>query len=153
MSATKPRGPMSDDAYRRWRASVPWTNEQIAQAFEQLIANIPAQYADGYIVRGYQRCIDHARRGHITSRMLSIVLPLLVTTCALCGKKALYRRGNEGRCTAHKQVPERFSSARVARLERLRMAREQEIRVFDARDKARRSVRGIANKGLVRHAR
>lgn len=53
------------------------------------------------------RLIDIAawvrRTGKVTTKIIRLAA-FHVATCDLCGKKALYRYGLEGRCSAHKSV-------------------------------------------------
>jgi hypothetical protein len=77
----------------------------------------------------------HAKRtGHI-SRKLSRFAAQFAEEC-FCGKKALYRYGQEGRCKEHKMVATRGFAERTTRLEQ-RAAETNQLR--DRYDQALRT--------------
>ncbi len=103
---------MSDEAYAAWRATVPWT--------------------DDYMRAKHRRAADWVRAGHLSSRLLGMALPFLVKTCAVCGRKALYRIGNLGRCSKHRDVKDRGLQAHVAETDRRAVASERDQDRWDA---------------------
>lgn len=103
------------DGYAGWRASLPWTDAEFLAAMERIAAAAP----NAFMARHYQRMAEHlARTGRLTRAVVSLTLPFLITRCGLCGKTALYRYGNEGRCRVHRfEVPpdvRRYYAARNA---------------------------------------
>lgn len=97
---------MSDGDYHRWRASVPFTNDQIADAIIESRRAVPNQTE--WFLRRSEQLVAYVRAGGLSGKILGMALPFLVKVCGVCGKKALYRRGPEGRCSAHKLVPGTF---------------------------------------------
>lgn len=89
------------ESYEAWRASVQFSNEQIADALARAFADGPS---NDFIEKRHRSAIAYVRTGHLTSKLLAIALPYLVTTCVVCGKKALYRWGSTGRCRAHRDI-------------------------------------------------
>lgn len=88
--------------YAAWRRSVPFTDTQIVAALRDLGNTVPSDFLKN---RYYGLAAYLERTGRLSSIMLSLVVDRLITACACCGKKALYRAGNEGRCREHKYVP------------------------------------------------
>lgn len=124
------------DGYAGWRASLPWTDAEFLTVMERLASEAP----NAFMARHYQRMAEHlARTGRLTRVVVALTLPFLITRCGLCGKTALYRYGNEGRCRAHRfDVPpawRRYYAARYAdkdaydanetRIDRMRAAAEK----------------------------
>lgn len=108
--------------YQRWRETVPWTDDQILAAFDKLLEC----YEPGFCKDRQQRWRDQfARHRCLSGRLLSLLLPVLIETCAICGKKALYRTGNEGRCRDHRMIPSGAVAVKHARIEQ----RNQDISI------------------------
>ena len=101
-----------NEGYRKWRARIPFTDEEIARALDAE-ADWRASAVQGNWLREVAR---RCRAGWVSAKALSEALPRLVTVCALCPKKALYRMGSEGRCAAHRLVQSAGMQARQARL-------------------------------------
>lgn len=100
-------------AIAKWRATVPWTDEQIAEVYDNLAVVLETtHYQKQETPKHRQKRIDKCRtiaaqirRGFLSSRMLSAhVLDALIKTCSICGKVAHYRVGRTGRCREHKMV-------------------------------------------------
>lgn len=132
------RGVMSQEAFRTWRSSIPFTDEQIARALEQAAYEVEGTDNRAQWVK--RNCLYYAdlvrRLGRVTSKTLSAALPFLVTTCGLCGKRALYRVGPEGRCSTHRLVPLQLTKRAVRRdREAKASAFEEERKARDARDR------------------
>lgn len=99
--------------FRRWRATIPYTDQQIADALETLAAAVESE--DPFLAAIYRRHRQFAIQGRISAKMLGCVLPELIKRCALCEGRALYRIGNEGRCRKHKFVKDSHAEARKQR--------------------------------------
>ena len=97
-------------SYVEWRRTIPYTDDQIARALEQLAKMAEDGTFDAranaerrrYVADRFRLRANAVRRGRLSSRDLSYVLPLLITRCGLCDKPALYRYGAYGRCKTHK---------------------------------------------------
>lgn len=90
------------NSYEEWRATVPWTAKQIADVMRLVVH---ANDTTGYKKEQYRKWADHVEKtGRISSRALGVALPFLITKCELCERKALYRLGNVGRCSKHRDV-------------------------------------------------
>lgn len=132
--------------YARWRARFPWTDEQFAQAHEEVAAE---QEGAGlaYPARIHRRRAEACRRGHVSSWDVKALLRVLVKKCdvpvdgAPCGKTALYRIGAHGRCRAHRLVKTQGLVMRLAQHEVRNKRIEGDHRAFDAVDMGRRSWR------------
>ena len=84
--------------YAAWRDEIPWTNAEIVQALR-------ADTTDRapYLKERRERTALYLEKGgRLSKKILSMALPLLITKCTLCGKKALYRKGSRGYCRAHR---------------------------------------------------
>ena len=88
-----------EPGYIRWRSRIPFSDEQIAAELDRLARECPKEY----LANRYRFMADRARRdGVISKATLGMAMPGLVKFCGICGKTALYRYGNEGRCREHK---------------------------------------------------
>jgi hypothetical protein len=94
-----------------------------------------------FLRQRYEQWAGLARRGWICGFMLRVAIPRLVKRCALCGKKALYRRGNEGRCGTHRDVAEQYSAARQQRFAMKSADGQVQRTAFDDRDLSTQSLR------------
>lgn len=103
------------DWYRRWRSTVPWDDETIALALESLAIEVEAE--NDFIAKRYRYFASRVRCGFLSKVSLAVALCVLVKTCAICGKKALYRQGNSGRCREHKYIQDQFALIKRKRLE------------------------------------
>lgn len=125
-------------SYKRWRASIPYSDEEIAKAMEE------AALASTH---GFQRnnALYYAKlirwRGVVSAKSLRVALPFLVKICAVCGAKALYRQGNYGRCREHREVPEYEVLQRTRRLDERSKEIGQARVEFDRLDLQRRGIR------------
>lgn len=121
---------MVKKAVQDWRDRLPFTNEQIASAIEQLGIEMP----NDHLRQNYQRAAKTVRDGHLSSSLVRMAIPALVKTCAICAKTALYRQGCSGRCKAHRYVLDAYiieqrarysaKAADIERQERLRVLKE-----------------------------
>lgn len=85
-------------SYEAWRRTVPWTNQQIADAL----------YASAESLTGkmkYARINDAQwvrNGGRVSGRILSLALPILSRLCKFCERPALYIVNKQGRCARHR---------------------------------------------------
>ena len=88
----------SSSEYDEWRKTIPYTDEDIIAALES--------FAEGHqseaLKVSCELYIQQVRGGKLTPRHYHVALHTLVKTCALCGRKALYRYGDSGRCSEHR---------------------------------------------------
>ena len=104
---------MTPEMYHQWRKQIPFTDEEIAFALEDL------KTPNEYMKARYASLAVLARAGRIFAATLRLVVPVLVTRCHICGARALYRYGCEGRCRVHRDMqPEWLSTHRAAREQR-----------------------------------
>jgi hypothetical protein len=100
--------------YLAWRARVPFTDEQIITALEAYRDQQPNEWTR----TGAQMTLDYfAKSRRLSAKTLSIILNHLVTTCGICGAKALYRFGYHGRCKTHKLDMPKHEEERRARID------------------------------------
>ena len=125
--------------YQQWRATVPWTNEEIALALEATAAVRAHEFTKQY----WLTRAAAVRRDRVRNRDLAEALPFLIRRCAVCGKRALYRSGNSGFCREHKYSKDVYAEAKRKRMEYGRTIREQEQ---DARMKSLRSSHARAHR-------
>ena len=135
--------------YGRWRASLPWSDDDICAALELYASDCRRRWGDS-------DCIDRrlafnkqgVRMGRLSRFILGKALPYLVKSCHVCGKTALYRRGNHGACRLHRDTlpsqPQRYEqrSALVERAQRLKergMKRSDERHKYESRSRVRRA--------------
>ena len=90
---------MQQQGYDRWRATIPWTDDQIVN---ELIECSIRQPVDFLKVRLRLDANFIATTGRLSGRILSKVLPGLIKVCEFCQKPALYRYGVRGRCAMHR---------------------------------------------------
>ena len=131
--------------YEQWRARLPFTDEQILEALQQLKVSCE-NAGSSYLVYRTERTIQHfSKTRRLSGKIYALALPWLVTTC-FCGKKALYRMGSQGRCKKHRLVTTIGREVYQARLNgasaHISLTREEFMSRLDkARNKnARRSV-------------
>ena len=129
-------GRMSDEGFQAWRASIPFTNEQIASALEAEAAAAP----NNFLAQRYQFNANRVRNGYLNSVIVRLVLGRLVTTCEICGKKALYMRGINGRCSAHRDIANLNVEFRRQRMDAKSSQIETSNRTFAAYEKKHKSV-------------
>jgi hypothetical protein len=123
----------SPESYARWRATIPYTQEQIAAALLEAAEGLES--LSPYVAEGYRRSAAWVTRtGRLYKAVLVKALAHLVKTCDVpdeagkpCGKKALYRAGTSGRCSAHRLVTNEWILARRRRME------EKSIQISDNR--------------------
>lgn len=102
------------EGYARWRATVPFTDEQIASALE-MVASEWLAAGEPFKAERYQRLAAFTRTGKLLRVALSQALPYLILKCAMCDRKALYRHGSEGRCRLHRAVTTDYIAGRESR--------------------------------------
>ena len=112
------------DSYNRWRASVPFTDEQIAAKLEA-DAGLFRRDGNEFMASRLERRASQVRIGRVSKFDVGRVIDTLITSCAICGKKALYRSGSGGRCSTHRLVVDSYAMRRRVRLE----ARESDFEV------------------------
>lgn len=142
-----PRAPeAAASAGAQWRALVPWTNDEVAAALEVVMADLPDTTQGRFLAQRLRWNVEWLRAGkHLTSKMLAMALPVLVKTCGVCGKTALYRIGNDGRCRAHKDVT---PAAIVARRRQVEAQRAEE-----EREQAHRALREASQRAFARRTK
>lgn len=126
-----------DDRFIEWRRRIPWNNAQIEIALqEEAVAQPTTFLRDRYL----RRAAFVGRTGRITQRIVTLVADRLCKTCALCGKRALYRVGYAGRCQEHRFVGQ---EAFRARFEERNKAIDGALETIDAerRQNDKRKVR------------
>lgn len=140
------RKPLTPEGYAGWRATIRWTDEEIAAALEELATEIePSAHRKHEAELLRKHAVYLRQTGRLTMQILRGALPMLSKACNICGKKALYRTGDEGRCSKHRDVP---AAAVIAKNERLGLrAKEQQ------RNRARRDDRDIQTGTLKQCAR
>ena len=138
--------PFDKARYEKWRQGVGFTDEEIARALEADAMDTPVPF----LKTRYLYLAEKARRGFVSRMMIIQTLPRLITHCGICGKKALYRTANEGRCSTHRYIPARPAQERDARLEARQASFEAE-----AEDKNHRLMKRekLANLARVKKAR
>lgn len=124
----------------QWRKSIPFTDDQIADALEQLAAEVKA--ANPFMASHFLACATSARAGRVGGRGIIAALQVLVKTC-FCGKKALYLTGSEGRCSKHRLVKSQEEIQRIKSLETKNAIFEQDSRAIDELGMKRRRHRTI----------
>ena len=122
------------DRYRQWRIRIPYTDAEIA---DQLARDADAVQRNPQYAAKLRSRANRARQGDVSSSDVGRVLDALIRDCAICGKKALYRTGHEGRCSTHRLVQSAAAAHRVARIEAHSTAREHDRKIADHRDLAR----------------
>ncbi len=100
--------------YYTWRSGIPFTDAQIEIAIrDEAAAQVP------FLKSRYERLADHLyKTGRLSSKMMAVAMHRLVKHCHVCGKKALYRRGNTGTCREHRLVRDAVAVAHEARVQR-----------------------------------
>lgn len=123
-------------SYEAWRRTIPFTNAQVVAAIRAEAAAQP----NAFMAARWAFKADYLERtGRLSSRTLASALGRLITVCACCGKKALYRQGVTGRCREHRLVPDAHVTARQERIEMF----ESEKRVaLNEADRERRGFMG-----------
>lgn len=137
-------------SYEEWRASIPWTDEEICAALEQYLERLPVER--GFEAFHVRRHLERLRRtGRLGAFTLRAVLPLLITTCAVCKRKAIYRHGCKGFCSYHRLYAVRLKEQDTRRMDRqialrdaaFRAAQQQRLDGEQHR-RARGSRKGVA---------
>lgn len=104
------------DRYAAWRASVPFTNEQIADVLLEEADELREQ-GNEYLALNREYLAAQAIRNRVSRVALRHALPRLVRWCAVCGKTALYRYGSSGRCRAHRLALDCYFERKLKRLD------------------------------------
>lgn len=119
------KGGFDPERYKAWRATIPWTDEEIATQIEKnadaIVAANPTHNA--YAITVLRQRAARVRLGRVSSRDISEVIGSLASEC-FCGKKSLYRWGFEGRCSDHRMVKSEWHIER----EKLYLARAESIK-------------------------
>jgi hypothetical protein len=99
------KGGFDPERYKAWRATIPWTDEEIAAQIEKnadaIVAANPNHNA--YAITVLRQRAARVRLGRVSSRDISEVIGSLASEC-FCGKKSLYRWGFHGRCSDHRMI-------------------------------------------------
>ena len=127
-----------------WRARVPWTDIEVRAALCAERIAVPGSY---FAIDNAIYCLDLYG---LTISVLSLALPSLVKTCALCGKTALYRYGNEGRCRAHHTIKPGWHHTREHRLAERDAAFQARDRLLTAVERHKARFR-LSAAGTKRH--
>ena len=136
---------MTPEAYRQWRERIPFTNEEIAFALEDL--KVPNEYMKAR----YASLAVQARAGRIFATTIRLIVPVLVTRCHICGARALYRYGCEGRCRAHRDVQPKWlpahRDAREKRASACEDMRKTESQAAETKDRLKHLEKYRAGRG------
>jgi hypothetical protein len=89
--------------YAEWRATIPFTNAEVAQAILDEVAEAVCSQ-DEWKERQRKVAAYLLAGGDLTPAELHLMLPRLIKRCNVCGRKALYRVKMEGRCSQHRMV-------------------------------------------------
>jgi hypothetical protein len=100
------RIPLTDESYKKWRETIPYTDEEIIKVLNDILVRCPARSSTR---TAYQNSIDKIRAGRLSAGILNLATPFLVKTCAICAKggkvrKAIYHIGTVGRCSEHRLI-------------------------------------------------
>lgn len=129
----------SEDTYKAWRATIKWTDEQIAAALNEYADMMPAKAKYfGDVARLEAAYL--LRTGSLSAAVLGKALNLLVRKCDICGRKALYRLGQKGRCSEHRHVPEHHTTAKQKRMDAKRVLYQNETERVNKIDLSRRNA-------------
>lgn len=134
----------SDGRYAEWRKTIPFTDEQIATQLEADAA-LFAKDGNDFMARKYLWRAGRVREGFVCTFDVHRVWSSLIKTCAICGKKALYRAGSSGRCSTHRLVKDSFALRRKLRLDRAAGEQSEIDRQFDRLSAARERFHAMAN--------
>jgi hypothetical protein len=119
---------MTFNSYEDWRNTVPWTNAQIVEAMRAEADVHPSEFRRVAI----RKWADHVETtGRLSAKALGFVLGRLVTVCEFCERKALYRLGNVGRCSKHRDIKNEHTEARARRLQFKHAMMERRQKAFD----------------------
>ena len=130
--------------YQQWRRRWPWTDEQFAAALEADAAT--GELTCPFLAARYRYWAGQCRKGRVSMATVRHTLPRLITSCAYCAKKALYRIGIEGRCRAHRDLPSAGKTWNRKRHEEQNYACSMDRKKADYRDLARKSQSGAARR-------
>jgi len=92
------------EGYALWRAQFPWSDQEFAQAMQEVIKDCERN-GNFFYAQVCQKRSEAILRGHLSGKDMRLLLPRMVKHCELCGKTALYRMGALGRCREHRMVP------------------------------------------------
>jgi hypothetical protein len=147
---------MSEEAYRRFRATIPFSDEQIAAVLDELADEAPPTRRDGrpskWTAEMYRRLAFQVRAGHMSGGIIRIVADRLVKTCP-CGRPALYRFGMAGRCSAHKAEKPGWQAVRETRMDAFLADREMSRIDRSDLDRSRRVALGVDRRARERARR
>lgn len=132
---------MTPDAYQEWRKTIPFTDEDVALVMDAESQRY-GRAENQFMSRKFAAFAARVRRGHLRSLDVAFVLPFLIKRCAICGAKALYRTGVEGRCSEHRLIPSRAAIERRRRLDEASASYSDAVRSYDDWDGRRRALKG-----------
>ena len=133
-------------SYDAWRATVPFTDDQIADAIEAEANDVVS--VNAFKARQYRFYADRCRAGFVSSRSLGMALGRLVKSCAICGRKALYRVGSNGRCSLHRDIKSGYKIAAQERRELRSADRAATDNAVSAVRKKHQSLKQAKKKGF-----
>lgn len=114
----KPSEERRAEAFRSWRATLPFTDEEFVAAFERLARAV--EHENSYLANLYRNQGQWlTKTGRLNQKMVSMALLELIKTCSICGKKALYRTSSEGRCSKHRDIKSKYVIEKLKRKEQL----------------------------------
>jgi hypothetical protein len=134
--------------YKRWRDSIPFSDEQIAQVLNQE-ADRFARDGNGFMAARYRRSAQRVTKGRVYGHDVSFALPFLIKSCAICRKKALYRTAQEGRCREHRLIPSKRDAKRIKIIESRATAFEAQEKGWEKRQQAQDYIRRTPSRGKV----
>ncbi len=119
---------MTFTSYEDWRNNVPWTNAQIVEAMRAEADAHPSEFRRAAI----RKWADHVETtGRLSSKALGLALARLVVKCEFCERKALYRLGNVGRCSKHRDIKHEHTEQKARRLAFKAAMLERKRKAFD----------------------
>lgn len=129
-------------SYESWRESVRFTDEEIATQLER-DAEVFERDGNTFMAHRYRHRAERVRIGRVCIYDVHRVFSALMKTCGIegCGKKALYRSGNTGLCSAHRHIKDPYAMRRTIRLEACSEVIEKQTKAYDRVDRMRESYR------------
>ena len=110
--------------YDVWRARFPWPTE----AFVAALLVIASEQRIPYWATHWTLAADRLQRTQrLSATIARMCVPYLVRRCVYCGKKALYRVGVRGYCSAHRAVAIARTNMVLRGKEGYRSAREKDL--------------------------
>jgi hypothetical protein len=107
-------------AWRLWRNRIPFTDAEVGQELIRHGETHPHPGIRRYWIRyGRKLRLSQCR---LSKKAYEAAVPGLVKQCRICGERALYRWGAEGRCKLHREVKPEWDAAYMRRQERKAVA-------------------------------